>query len=68
MTTTNTWRSRTAVRATPEHVIVDYTLKPIRAGCALDAIISIHPPRSRLGRLLAPPPDCFSPPAPSITP
>jgi hypothetical protein len=122
MTTTNTWRSRTTVRATPQHVIdtltdpdacarwspipfsldtsdgarlragtttrvsgrllgarvrfnlhtlaadpgrlhlhargpvdilVDYTLKPIRAGCALDALISIHPPTSRLGRLLA---------------
>jgi len=122
MTTTNTWHSRTTVRASPEHVIdtltdpdacarwspipfsldnshgarlrpgtttpvrgrllgatvrfnldtlaadpgrlqlhargpidilVDYTLKPIRAGCALDALISIHPPNSRLGRLLA---------------
>jgi Polyketide cyclase / dehydrase and lipid transport len=122
MTTTNTWRSRTTVRATPEQVIdtltdpnacarwspipfsldtsdgarlhpgtttrvsgrllgvyvrfnlhtivadpgrlrlhahgpidilVDYTLKPIRAGCALDALISVHPPKSRLGRLLA---------------
>jgi len=122
MTTTNTWRSRTTVRATPEQVIdtltdpdacarwspipfsldtsdgarlrpgtttrvsgrllgvhvrfnldtlvadpgrlhlhargpidilVDYALKPIRAGCALDALVSIHPPTSRLGRLLA---------------
>lgn len=122
MTTANTWRARTTVRATPEHVIdtltdpdacarwspipfsvdtsdsarlrpgtttrissrllgahvrfhlhtlaadagrlhlhargpidilVDYTLKPIGAGCALDALISIHPRTSRLGRLLA---------------
>jgi hypothetical protein len=122
MTTTNTWRSRTTVRATPQQVIdtltdptacarwspvpfsldtsdsarlrpgtttrvsgrllgahvrfnlhtltadpgrlhlhargpidilVDYTLKPIRAGCALDALICIHAPSSRLGRLLA---------------
>ena len=122
MTTTNRWRSRITVRATPEHVIdtltdpdacarwspipfsldhsdsarlrpgtttqvsgrllgahvrfnlhtlaadpgrlhlhargpidilVDYTLTPIRAGCALDALTSIHPPTSRLGQLLA---------------
>jgi hypothetical protein len=122
MTTTNTWHSRTTVRATPEHVIdtltdpdacarwspipfaldhsdgarlrpgtttrisgrllgahvrfnlhtlaadpgrlhlhargpidilVDYTLKAIRAGCALDARVSIPPPNSRFGRLLA---------------
>jgi hypothetical protein len=122
MTTTNTWHSRTTVRATPEHVIdtltdpdactrwspipfalddsasarlcpgttthvsghllgaqigfhlhtlaadpgrmhlhahgpidivVDYTLNPIRGGCTLDALISIQPPNTRFGRLLA---------------
>jgi len=122
MSTTKTWRSRTTVRATPEHVIdtltdpdacarwspipfsldngdssrlragttthvsgrllgahvrfnlhtlaahpghlhlhahgpidilVHYTLKPIRAGCALDALVSIQPPNNRFGRRLA---------------
>ena len=37
----------------PIDILVDYTLKPIGAGCALDALISIHPRTSRLGRLLA---------------
>jgi uncharacterized protein YndB with AHSA1/START domain len=122
MTTTHTWRARTTVRATPEHVIdtltdfdacarwspipfsldtgagarlrpgtttrvsgrllgahvrfnihtlavgpdrlqlrargpidilVDYTLTPIRTGCALDGRVSIHRPNGRLARLLA---------------
>jgi hypothetical protein len=37
----------------PIDILVDYTLKPIRDGCALDALISIHPPNSRFGQLLA---------------
>jgi Polyketide cyclase / dehydrase and lipid transport len=37
----------------PIDILVDYTLKPDRAGCALDALVSIHPPRSRFGRLVA---------------
>jgi hypothetical protein len=37
----------------PIDILVDYTLKPIRAGCALDALVSIQPPISRFGRLLA---------------
>jgi hypothetical protein len=37
----------------PIDILVDYTLKPIRDGCALDALISIPPPKSRFGRLLA---------------
>jgi hypothetical protein len=37
----------------PIDILVDYTLKPIRDGCALDALISIHSPNSRFGRLLA---------------
>ena len=51
----------------PIDILVDYTLKPIPAGCALDALISIHPRTSRLGRLLARATGCW-PPAPSITP
>jgi hypothetical protein len=37
----------------PIDIVVDYTLEPIRGGCALDALVSIHPPNSRLGRLMA---------------
>jgi hypothetical protein len=37
----------------PIDILVDYTLKPIRAGCALDALVTIHPPTSRFARLLA---------------
>jgi Polyketide cyclase / dehydrase and lipid transport len=37
----------------PIDIFVDYTLKPVRAGCALDACIAIHPPGGRWGRLLA---------------
>lgn len=37
----------------PIDILVDYTLEPIRAGCALDALVSVHAPDSRAGRLLA---------------
>ena len=46
-------RPPASARARPIDILVDYTLKPIGAGCALDALISIHPRTSRLGRLLA---------------
>jgi Polyketide cyclase / dehydrase and lipid transport len=37
----------------PIELLVDYTLTRTRAGCTLDAAISIQPPTSRPGRMLA---------------
>jgi Polyketide cyclase / dehydrase and lipid transport len=37
----------------PIDLHVHYSLTPIASGCEIDAHISIHPPRGRLGRLLA---------------
>jgi polyketide cyclase/dehydrase/lipid transport protein len=37
----------------PIDILVDYTLEPSPAGCALDAVVVIHPPTGRFGRLLA---------------
>jgi hypothetical protein len=37
----------------PIDLRVHYSLTPIALGCAVDAHVSIHPPRGRLGRLIA---------------
>lgn len=37
----------------PIEILVHYTLKPARAGCAVEAVISVRSPETRIGRLLA---------------
>jgi hypothetical protein len=37
----------------PVDLHVHYALRPVASGCQMDAHISIHPPRGRIGRLVA---------------